>query len=310
MGRKILVTGGAGFIGSHVTEELLERGYEVAVLDNLSGGSAAQVPAGARLYELDVTESVESAFEDFSPDDVIHLAAQVSVAVSMQDPEMDARINLLGSLNIIGAARRHGVRRIVYASSAACYGVQDRDVLSEEMRCVPASFYGASKYAVEHCLLSAREDSGLEWAALRFANVYGPRQDPHGEAGVVAIFARLLLDGGQPKIFGGGELKRDYIFVEDVARAVALMLEVELDGCEDPVFNCSTAVGTTTNQIYELLKAACPSGVEALAGPWRPGDVESLILNNTRLKQLLDWAPRVPLEEGIGRTVEYYRDAT
>ncbi|MCH2583067.1 MAG: NAD-dependent epimerase/dehydratase family protein, partial [Planctomycetes bacterium] len=234
MGRKILVTGGAGFIGSHVTEELLERGYEVAVLDNLSGGSAAQVPAGARLYELDVTESVESAFEDFSPDDVIHLAAQVSVAVSMQDPEMDARINLLGSLNSIGAARRHGVRRIVYASSAACYGVQDRDVLSEEMRCVPASFYGASKYAVEHCLLSAREDSGLEWAALRFANVYGPRQDPHGEAGVVAIFARLLLDGGQPKIFGGGELKRDYIFVEDVARAVALMLEVELDGCEDP----------------------------------------------------------------------------
>ena len=156
MGRKILVTGGAGFIGSHVTEELLGRGYEVAVLDNLSGGGADQVPAGARLYELDITESVESAFEEFSPDDVIHLAAQVSVAVSMQDPEMDARINVLGSLNIIGAARRHGVRRIVYASSAACYGVQDRDVLSEEMRCVPASFYGASKYAVEHCLLSAR----------------------------------------------------------------------------------------------------------------------------------------------------------
>ena len=127
---------------------------------------------------------------------------------------------------------------------------------------------------------------------------------------MVAIFARLLLDGGQPKIFGGGELKRDYIFVEDVARAVALMLEVELDGCADPVFNCSTAVGTTTNQIYELLKAVCPSEVEALAGPWRPGDVESLILNNTRLKQLLDWAPRVSLEEGIGRTVEYFRDAT
>ena len=175
MGRKVLVTGGAGFIGSHITEELLERGYEVAVLDNLSSGRASQVPSGARLYELDITESVDRAFEEFRPEDVIHLAAQVSVAVSMQDPEMDARINVLGSLNVIGAARRHQVRRIIYASSAACYGAQEEAVLSEEMRCVPASFYGASKYAVEHCLLAAREDSGLEWVALRFANVYGPR---------------------------------------------------------------------------------------------------------------------------------------
>jgi len=309
MGRKILVTGGAGFIGSHVTEELIRRGHEVAVLDDLSGGRAAQVPAGATLYELDITQPVDEAFEEFKPDDVIHLAAQVSVAVSMQDPGMDARINVLGSLNVIGAAQRHGARRIIYASSAACYGAQEEDILNEGMRCVPASFYGASKYAVEHCLLSAREDSGLEWVALRFANVYGPRQDPHGEAGVVAIFARQLLDGGHPEIFGGGDLKRDYIYVEDVARAVALALEAELDGFEDPVFNCSTAVGTTTNRIYALLKEACSSDVEAQAGPWRPGDVQNLILDNSRLKALLDWSPRITLEDGITRTAEYFRDA-
>ena len=222
MGRKVLVTGGAGFIGSHLAEELIRCGHEVAVLDNLSGGSAAQVPAGVRLYELDITESIDEAFEDFRPDDVVHLAAQVSVAVSMQEPEMDARINVLGSINVITAAQRHDVRRVVYASSAACYGALEEGVLREEMRCVPASYYGASKYAVEHYLHSARQASGLEWAALRFANVYGPRQDPHGEAGVVAIFARLLLDGGQPEIFGGGELKRDYVFVTDIARAVGL----------------------------------------------------------------------------------------
>ena len=211
MGRKVLVTGGAGFIGSHLAEELISCGHEVAVLDNLSGGSAAQVPEGVRLYELDITESIDEAFEDFRPDDVVHLAAQVSVAVSMQDPVMDARSNVLGSLNVINAAERHDVRRVVYASSAACYGALEEGMLREDMRCVPASYYGASKYAVEHCLHSARQASGLEWAALRFANVYGPRQDPHGEAGVVAIFARLLLDGGQPEIFGGGELKRDYL---------------------------------------------------------------------------------------------------
>lgn len=310
MGRKVLVTGGAGFIGSHVSEELLRCGHEVAVLDNLSGGSASQVPAAAGFYELDITESVDKAFEDFRPHDVIHLAAQVSVAVSMQDPEMDARINVLGSLNVIRAAARHGVRRVIYASSAACYGIGEGDILEEDMRCMPASFYGASKYAVEHCLRSAQQDSGLEWAALRFANVYGPRQDPQGEAGVVAIFSRLLLDGGKPEIFGGGELKRDYIFVEDVARAVALVLEAELEGRADPVFNCSTAVGTTTNEIYALLKTACSSDVEASAAPWRPGDVQSLILDNSRLRGLVDWSPGVTLEEGISRTAAFFRDAT
>lgn len=306
MGRKVLVTGGAGFIGSHIAEELIGCGHEVAVLDNLSSGSAAQVPAGVRLYELDVTESVDEAFEEFRPEDVVHLAAQVSVAVSMQDPVMDARINVLGSLNVIAAAQRYNVRRIVYASSAACYGARQEGMLREDMRCVPASYYGASKYAVEHCLHSARQDTSLEWAALRFANVYGPRQDPHGEAGVVAIFARLLLDGRQPEIFGGGELKRDYVFVTDVSRAVGLVLEADLDECVDPVFNCSTAVGTTTNQIYALLKKACSSDIEPSSAAWRPGDVENLILDNSRLKALVDWNPRVTLEDGIARTAAYF----
>lgn len=306
MGRRVLVTGGAGFIGSHLAEELIRCGHEVAVLDNLSGGSAAQVPAGVRLYELDITEPIDEAFEDFRPDDVVHLAAQVSVAVSMQEPVMDARINVLGSINVITAAQRHDVRRVVYASSAACYGALEEGMLREDMRCVPASYYGASKYAVEHYLHSARQASGLEWAALRFANVYGPRQDPHGEAGVVAIFARLLLDGGQPEIFGGGELKRDYVFVTDVARAVALVLDAELEGCADPVFNCSTAVGTTTNEIYAHLKEACSSDIEPTSAPWRPGDVQDLILDNSRLKAVVDWVPRVTLEDGISRTATYF----
>src|SRR6185503_13319970 len=187
-----LVTGGAGFIGSHVVESLLAAGHQVAALDDLSTGKREQVPGGVPFFKLDIAEPA-AAFKEFRPEVVCHLAAQVSVSVSVRRPEDDARTNILGSILLLKAAVEHGVRKIVYASSGASYGPLETLPLREEMRPLPVSAYGASKHTVEHYLRMAAREWSLEWAALRFANVYGPRQDPHGEAGVVAIFLEKML---------------------------------------------------------------------------------------------------------------------
>jgi UDP-glucose 4-epimerase len=305
MGRRVLVTGGAGFIGSAIAERLLAAGHEVAVLDNLSTGKREQVPAKALFLELDITRPVDSAFERFRPEVVVHQAAQVSVPVSIRQPELDARTNILGSINVIEASRRHGVKKVVYASSAAAYGPLDTLPLREEMRPQPVSCYGASKYAVEHYLRTAGREWGLEWAALRYANVYGPRQDPHGEAGVVAIFSQLLLEGKSPTIFGDGELTRDYVYVEDVAAANLQVLEADLRGHPDPVFNVSTGVATSVNRLFERLQRALGSSVSAVHGPPRPGDVRHSLLDSAKLRSLLGWKPAVKLEEGLERTGEF-----
>jgi len=302
----VLITGGAGFIGSHITEELLAAGHEVAVLDNLSSGKRSQVPDGVPLFELDIRESIDAAFESFRPDAVVHQAAQVSVSYSVKEPVFDARTNIVGSINVIQAAKRHGVKKVTYASSAAAYGTLETLPLAEHMRPQPVSPYGASKYAVEHYLRSAATETGLEWAALRYSNVYGPRQDPHGEAGVIAIFTNLLLDGKAPTIFGGGELTRDYVFVKDVARANRLVLEADLGEHTDPVFNCSTQKPTSTNRIFELLSRYLDADVEPHMGPWRSGDVQDSLLGNAKMRETLGWAPEVDLEDGLRETSEFF----
>jgi UDP-glucose 4-epimerase len=306
MSLRVLVTGGAGFIGSHIVEALVARGHTVAVLDNLSSGKREQVPDGVSLYELDITDSVDAAFEEFRPEVVCHQAAQVSVSYSVKEPVFDANTNILGSIRVIDACRRFGVRKVVYASSAASYGALETSPLHEGLRCHPVSFYGASKFTVEHYLRTASKEWGIEWVALRYSNVYGPRQDPHGEAGVVAIFSNLLLAGKQPTVFGGGELTRDYVFVEDVAAANCAMIEADVKDHSDPVFNTSTTLPTTTNRVFELLRAAYGVDIEAAKGPWRAGDVQDSILDNAKIRAQIDWQPTVSLDDGIAKTAEFF----
>ena len=305
--KRCLVTGGAGFIGSHVVDALIASGHTVAVLDNLSTGKREQVPSGVQLFRLDITQDVEPAFREFKPEAVLHFAAQVSVSVSVRNPAEDARTNILGSINVIKGAADHGAKKIVYASSGASYGPLETMPLAEHFRPLPVSAYGASKHTVEHYLRMAAREWGIEWAALRFANVYGPRQDPHGEAGVVSIFTEKLLKGEAPTIFDDGELTRDYVYVEDVARACVAALEADTKNHADPIFNVSTGKGTTTNRIFALLRDALGLQIQALKGPPRPGDVRHSILDPSRARNELGFEPRVGVDEGIKRTVEFFR---
>jgi UDP-glucose 4-epimerase len=209
-------------------------------------------------------------------------------------------------LGVIRACREFGVKRIVYASSAASYGALDTLPLRETMRTQPVSFYGCSKYTVEHYLRTASSEWGIEWVALRYSNVYGPRQSPHGEAGVVAIFSNLILEGNRPTIFGGGELTRDYIYVEDVAEANRLAVVLDLAGHRDPVFNVSTCKSTSTNRVFELLCEKLGVEVEPILGPERPGDVQDSLLDNAKFCEFAGWMPRVELEEGFERTARFF----
>jgi UDP-glucose 4-epimerase len=308
---RCLVTGGAGFIGSHVAEALLAAGHQVAILDNLSTGKRDYLPAGARFFECDITGDPSDGFRQFQPQVVFHLAAQVSVSFSVRHPDEDAQVNTLGSINILKMLGEYEVKKVVYASSGASYGPLETLPLLESMRPLPVSAYGASKHSVEHYLRMAGREHGLEWAALRYANVYGPRQDPHGEAGVVAIFIGKMLRGEQPAIFDDGELTRDYIYVEDVARANLAALTTDLRGHPDPIFNISTGRATTVNQLFMMLEEAMGGKTTgARRGPPRPGDVRHSVLDNRKASRELGFEPRIGLPEGLRRTVEFFKGRT
>jgi UDP-glucose 4-epimerase len=309
MGTRVLVTGGAGFIGSHIVEKLVDRGHRVCVLDNLSTGFMHNIPPEASLHVADITGDVQAAFRDFQPEVVFHQAAQVSVSHSMADPEEDARTNILGSLRVIEACRDHDVQKLIYASSAAAYGTPACLPLRESHRPQPVSFYGASKYAVEHYLRTAGNAWGLQWTALRYANVYGPRQNVHGEAGVVAIFCDRLAREESPTIYGGGELTRDYVYVGDVAAANVAILDSDLSQCTDPVFNVSTGERTSTNTLFATLKTAFASSVEPIMGGEREGDVHDSCLDSDRLRALTGWRPTTSLKDGLAQTAASYRES-
>jgi len=306
---RCLVTGGAGFIGSHTVGQLLAAGHEVAVLDNLSAGKEENVPEGVSLFVVDITGDVSAPFAEFRPEVVVHLAAQTSVPASMADPIYDARTNILGSIELIRSSAEFGVKKIVYASSAAAYGPLDVLPLHEGLSPRPVSPYGASKYTVEHYLRAAFNELDLQWTALRFANVYGPRQDPHGEAGVVAIFAGLLFEGESPTVFDDGEQTRDYVYVEDVARALVHAVERDFsrDGLVDPVFNVSTGVETSVNVLLQEMNRALHTDIAARYAPRRPGDVRRSVLDPTAAKKFLGWEAEVPTAEGLRRTLEFFR---
>jgi len=303
---RILVTGGAGFIGSHVVDRFIERGHEVAVLDNLSSGFRELVNPAARLHEADLTDAaaVERCFAESRPEVVVHHAAQIDVRRSVDDPVFDAGTNIVGGLGLLQACTRHGVRKFVYASTGgALYGEGRQLPATEEHPVNPESPYGVSKHTLEHYLYLWKLLHGLDYTVLRYPNVYGPRQNPHGEAGVNAIFILLMLQGKPPRIFGTGEQVRDYLYVMDVVQANELALAL---GSGEMV-NLGTGIGTSVNDIFRELKAILGFAGEPLYEVARPGEVQRIYLDATRAKQVLGWTPRVSFRDGLAQTVEWSR---
>jgi UDP-glucose 4-epimerase len=305
---RILVTGGAGFIGSHIVDQCIAAGHEVAIVDNLweeGGGKEQNLNAQARFYREDITDQakLQAIFDEVRPEVVSHQAAQHSVAISTKNPQLDARVNVLGLLNVLTNCTRVGTRKIVFASSGATYGTPARLPIDEEVPQRPESPYGITKLMAEHYLRYWQEANGLTYTALRYGNVYGPRQDPNGEAGVIAIFAKRFLKHESVRIDWDGEQKKDYVFVGDVARANLLAIE---HGDND-IFCIGTGRSASVNELYNQLANICGYKPEIVRAPKRPGDIYLAYFDCQKAKRVLGWEPQVMLEEGIEKTVEFFK---
>lgn len=304
---KVLVTGGAGFIGSHVVDLYVKNGYDVFVVDDLSSGRRSNLNPEATFYEVDIrSPDLEEVFERERPDVVNHHAAQIDVRRSVIEPVFDADVNVLGSIKLLEYARRYEVQRVVYSSTGgAVYGEPQYLPCDEAHPVNPICQYGASKHTVEHYLTLYHHLYGLDYTVLRYPNVYGPRQDPHGEAGVVAIFTGQMLRGEQAVINGDGLQERDFVYVGDCARANLLALQKERNG----VYNLGSERGTSVNELFALLGEATGYEKEAVHGPPKPGETRKITLTFDKARRELGWRPTVNLEEGLARTVEYFRRA-
>lgn len=301
---RVLVTGGAGFIGSHVVDAYLDAGWDVSVVDNLSTGNRANLNPRATFHNMDIRDpALRDVLARERPDVVNHHAAQSSVPVSISEPRLDADVNILGTLHLVDACREARVRRIVYASTGgALYGNPEQIPAGEGAPILPLSPYGVSKFAGEHYLRVLAGD-GTTWAALRYANVYGPRQDPFGEAGVVAIFTRAMLEGRTPTIFGDGTQTRDFVYVGDVARANVLAATIETPG----VANVATGQETSVNEIYRALAGLTGFGAAPVHAAPREGEVYRIALDASRARAWLGWRAEVALVDGMKRTIEWFR---
>ncbi|MFO7587225.1 MAG: NAD-dependent epimerase/dehydratase family protein [Gemmatimonadota bacterium] len=307
--RRVVVTGGAGFIGSHVCEAYRDAGWTVTALDDLSAGRRENVPDGVDLVVDDIRSGAAADLIRKGGFEVVnHHAAQIDVRVSVARPRHDASINVDGLLNVLEAARDGNVRRFLFVSSGGVvYGEPDRLPVSETEAKAPVSGYGVSKLAGEHYLFAFRKLFGLEGVALRYSNVYGPRQDPHGEAGVVAVFCRRILDGQPLTVFGDGEQTRDYVYVGDVAAANLLLTETPIPapGAIDEVaFHVATQTETTVNRLAAALLEATGAGLEVRHAPVRAGEILRSCLRIEKLRGL-GWEPAMPLSEGLLRTYEH-----
>jgi UDP-glucose 4-epimerase len=296
---RVVVTGGAGFIGSHVVDALLARGDEVFVVDNLASGKRENLAADAQLHEQDVRESLDELFDEIRPEAVFHLAAQADVRVATERPHEDADVNVLGTVRVLEAARRHEAQVVFSSTGGAIYGECDAPA-KEDAPLAPMSPYGVSKLAGEEYLRAYNRLHGTTHVSLRYGNVYGPRQDPHGEAGVVAIFLGALADGEQARIFGDGEQTRDYVYVGDVARATVSAL-----GQEGGVFNVATGRETSVLELYDLCRRVAGSDAEATHAPERLGELQRSALDPTRAAQELGFMPMVDLEDGLAATWDW-----
>jgi UDP-glucose 4-epimerase len=305
-GARVLVTGGAGFIGSHIVDAYVAAGLDVVVVDNLATGNRANLNPAARLYEVDIRDraGLEQVFAAERPEIVNHQAAQASVRVSMEDPPRDAEINVLGSLNVLEAARKHGTRKLIYAATGgAAVGEPKYLPVDEDHPVEPLSPYGADKHAVEHYCVLYQKSFGLETTILRYANIYGPRQDPRGEAGVIAIFTGLLLNDERPTIFGTGDQERDYTYVGDVARANVLALTRGGGG----MFNIGTGKSASVNDLFAHLAELTGFGEQPIYADPLPGEVFKIYVTYERARQVLGWEPTVTLQDGLRLTVESAR---
>jgi UDP-glucose 4-epimerase len=305
----VLVTGGAGFIGSHIAEAYLARGFGVVILDNLSSGKRENVPDGAEFVHLDIRDSAAAELIKERRFDLIsHHAAQMDVRVSVSDPRYDASINVDGLLNVLEAARQAGVKRVLFVSSGGVvYGEPDRRPTPETEPKLPESPYGVTKLAGEQYLFYYHRVHGLDYAALRYSNVYGPRQDPHGEAGVVAIFSTKLIQGAPLAVFGDGEQTRDYVFVGDVVRANMILSDAKFarsNRLDERAFNVGTGEETSVNRLAEVLMQAAGKQVEVRHAEARSGELRHSSLDTTKLRQL-GWRPETPLQDGLRQTYEW-----
>ncbi|RJP47235.1 MAG: NAD-dependent epimerase/dehydratase family protein [Armatimonadetes bacterium] len=309
---KMLVTGGAGFIGSHIQDKLVELGHEVAVVDSLRSGKKENLHLQTKFYKVDVRdkEGLKKVFLDFKPEVIFHLAAQNEVPYSMEHPEEDEDMNIRGMVNLMESARAFGVLKVIYSNTGgALYGeVEEKylPIVEDHPIVNPTSFYGVSKGCAETYLKLYGNLYGIKWVSLRYSNVYGPRQDGNKEAGIVAIFTTKMLKREQPVINGDGRHTRDYIYVGDVVDANVKALEFT----RNDYFNIATGTETSNNEVFTALETQLQTGMKREYGPPRPGDPLRNSLSIEKAKKLLGWEPKVSFSEGIKKTVEYYRKCT
>lgn len=305
---KVLVTGGAGFIGSHVVDGFIQAGHEVSVIDNLwehGGGKLENINPRANFYKMDIRdEDVSRVFQQEQPEVICHLAAQHSVKISTDDPAHDANVNILGLINLLQNATRFGTRKIVFSSSGATYGTADEMPVDENTPQHPESPYGTSKMTGELYLRCWNSMHGLDFTILRYGNVYGPRQDPLGEAGVIAIFARQILCEEPVRIDWDGEQQKDYVYVGDVARANLLAVT---SGSQE-AYCIASGQGTSVNTLYRKLVTEIGHEVEIRRAPKRPGDIYLTYFDCTKARQQLGWQAEVSLDDGLRQTVDFFRE--
>ncbi|MGH7494390.1 MAG: NAD-dependent epimerase/dehydratase family protein [bacterium] len=303
---KILVTGGAGFIGSHIVDAFLGLGHEVTIIDSLITGQRENVNPRARFYEIDIrSKELAAIFAREKFEVVCHHAAQMDVRKSVDDPRYDADVNIMGTLNLLERARETGVRKFIFASSGgAMYGEQEKFPADEEHRTWPASPYGITKLTCEKYIAFFGQNYNMSYVLLRYANVYGPRQSPHGEAGVVAIFTSRLLAGQQPVINGDGKQTRDYVYVHDVVKANVAALNFT----HSDYFNIGTGIETDVNELFQRLNAAAGQRAQEQHAPAKAGEQLHSVLDAGKAKRLLHWQPATPFHQGLAETVSWFQE--
>ena len=303
---RVLVTGGAGFIASHIVDKLIKLNHNVCIVDNLSTGKEENINHEATFYKCDITEidKLKLVFDVEQPEVVIHHAAQIDIQTSLRKPAFDAENNIIGTINILECCREFGVRKVIYPSSAAVYGEPKYLPVDEKHEVNPMSFYGVSKHTPEHYIKIYAQLYGFDYTIFRYANVYGVRQDPKGEGGVVSIFVDKLLNNEAPFIFGNGEQTRDFIYVKDIAEANILALHKG----DNKIMNISSDKATTVNELFMVMRDMAGSDVEAIHKDVRTGDIEHSYLDNGVAEEKLGWKARFQLEDGVRETVNYYKE--